>query len=146
MQLVLKPEYHETIRNVEKYLEYIDKDESVSKAARFSHTELDKLYDELCFKAENSIYKKRPASQAATLKNGQKTFLAITNLKEKAQVINNIITMFRCDATTTTNLKTIGGSANAGGMQVNKNTLTSQKVVLVHQSVTGLFDTEEELL
>ena len=146
VQLVLKPEYHETIRNVEKYLEYIDKDESVSKAAHFSHTELDKLYDELCFKAENSIYKKRPASQAATLKNGQKTFLAITNLKEKAQVINNIITMFRCDATTTTNLKTIGGSANAGGMQVNKNTLTSQKVVLVHQSVTGLFDTEEELL
>ena len=65
---------------------------------------------------KNSIYKKRPASQAATLKNGQKTFLAITNLKEKAQVINNIITMFRCDATTTTNLKTIGGSANAGGM------------------------------
>ena len=146
VQLVLKLEYHETIRNVEKYLEYIDKDESVSKAAHFSHTELDKLYDELCFKAENSIYKKRPASQAATLKNGQKTFLAITNLKEKAQVINNIITMFRCDATTTTNLKTIGGSANAGGMQVNKNTLTSQKVVLVHQSVTGLFDTEEELL
>ena len=127
-------------------LEYIDKDESVSKAARFLHTELDKLYDELCFKAENSIYKKRPASQAATLKNGQKTFLAITNLKEKAQVINNIITMFRCDATTTTNLKTIGGSANAGGMQVNKNTLTSQKVVLVHQSITGLFGTEEELL
>ena len=111
-----------------------------------SNFEYDKLYDELCFKAENSIYKKRPASQAATLKNGQKTFLAITNLKEKAQVINNIITMFRCDATTTTNLKTIGGSANAGGMQVNKNTLTSQKVVLVHQSVTGLFDTEEELL
>ena len=102
-----------------------------------SNFEYDKLYDELCFKAENSIYKKRPASQAATLKNGQKTFLAITNLKEKAQVINNIITMFRCDATTT---------ANAGGMQVNKNTLTSQKVVLVHQSVTGLFDTEEELL
>lgn len=146
VQLVLKPEYYETIRNVEKYLEYIDKDESVSKAARFSHTELDKLYDELCFKAENSIYKKRPANQSATLKNGQKTFLAITNLKEKAQVINNIITMFRCDATTTTNLKTIGGSVNAGGMQVNKNTLTSQKVVLVHQSITGLFDTEEELL
>ena len=111
-----------------------------------SNFEYDKLYDELCFKAENSIYKKRPASQAATLKNGQKTFLAITNLKEKAQVINNIITMFRCDATTTTNLKTIGGSANAGGMQVNKNTLTSQKVVLVHQSITGLFGTEEELL
>ena len=54
--------------------------------------------------------------------------------------------MFRCDATTTTNLKTIGGSANAGGMQVNNYTLSSHKVVLVHQSITGLFGTEEELL
>lgn len=83
MQLVLKPEYHETIRNVEKYLEYIDKDESVSKAARFSHTELDKLYDELCFKAENSIYKKRPANQSATLKM-DKNFSCNNEFKRKS--------------------------------------------------------------
>ena len=50
----------------------------------FSHTELDKLYDELCFKAENSIYKKRPASQAATLKMEQKTFLANNEFKRKS--------------------------------------------------------------
>lgn len=54
--------------------------------------------------------------------------------------------MFRCDATTVANLKVINGSQNAGSMKVNKNTLTSKSLKLVHQSITGLFETEEELV
>lgn len=44
------------------------------------------------------------------------------------------------------NLKLIGGSISAGNMEVNKNTLTSKSLKLVHQSITGLFETEEELV
>ena len=54
--------------------------------------------------------------------------------------------MYRCDATTVANLKAIGGSANAGNMAYNKNTLPTKKLILIHQSVTGLFETEEELV
>ena len=75
------------------------------------------------------------------LKKVYKIFLR----EEKAKIINEILTMYRCDATTVANLKDVGGSANAGSMKIKKNTLTSRNLVLVHQSVTGLFETEEEL-
>ncbi len=54
--------------------------------------------------------------------------------------------MLRCDATTVANLKAINGSQNAGSMKLIKNTLTSKALVLVNQSITGLFETEEELV
>ena len=60
--------------------------------------------------------------------------------------LNNILALFQCDATTSTNLKEIGGTANAGNMAYNKNTLPTKKLILIHQSVTGLFETEEELV
>ena len=60
--------------------------------------------------------------------------------------VNNILALFQCDATTSTNLKEIGGTANAGNMAYNKNTLPTKKLILIHQSVTGLFETEEELV
>ena len=55
--------------------------------------------------------------------------------------------MFRCDATTVANLKAINGSQNAGKYEsLRKNTLTSKSLKVVHQSITGLFETEEELV
>ena len=66
-------------------------------------------------------------------------------LKDKAKVINEIITMLRCDITTTADLSLIGGSKNAGNMAVSKNTVGKSKVVMVNQSVTGLFENRTEL-
>ena len=80
------------------------------------------------------------------IEKGKEALISIENLGEKAKVINEIIAMFRCDATTVANLKVINGSQNAGSMKVNKNTLTSKSLKLVHQSITGLFETEEELV
>ena len=57
-----------------------------------------------------------------------------------------MLIMYRCDAATVANLKAIGGSANAGSMKIKKNTFTSRSLVLVNQSITGLFETEEELV
>ena len=104
------------------------------------------LYDELYIKLKESIYNKRPANQLGTLEKGREKYRAIGDLREKAKIINNILALFQCDATTSTNLKEIGGTANAGNMAYNKNTLPTKKLILIHQSVTGLFETEEELV
>ena len=44
------------------------------------------------------------------------------------------------------NLKAIGGASSAGRMRVYKNTLASKQLKLIYQSITGLFETEEELI
>lgn len=146
IQLVLKDNYKETIRKIEKYMEYNIQYEVNSEFEGFTKENLDDLYSELLIKLKDSIYKKRPANQIDILEKGREKFIAIDDLREKAKIINNIITLFRCDATTSTNLKIIGGSANAGNLAYNKNTLSSKKLILIHQSITGLFKTEEELL
>ena len=112
----------------------------------FEHADLNSLYDELTSKLETSIYKKRPANQLNALEKGKEKFKNIQTLREKAQIIKEMLIMYRCDATTVANLKAIGGSANAGNMAYNKNTLPTKKLILIHQSVTGLFETEEELV
>ena len=146
IQLILKDKYKETIRKIEKYMEYNIQYEVNSEFEGFTKENLNDLYVELLFKLKNSIYKKRPANQIDVLEKGREKFIAIDDLREKAKTINNIITLFRCDTTTATNLKIIGGSANAGNLAYNKNTLSSKKLTLIHQSITGLFETEEELV
>lgn len=146
VQLVLRDEYSENIRKVEKYLENNIQYQADSKFEGFTQEDLNDLYDELYIKLKESIYNKRPANQLGTLEKGREKYRAIGDLREKAKIINNILALFQCDATTSTNLKEIGGTANAGNMAYNKNTLLTKKLILIHQSVTGLFETEEELV
>ena len=146
VQLVLRDEYSENIRKVEKYLENNIQYQADSKFEGFTQEDLNDLYDELYIKLKESIYNKRPANQLGTLEKGREKYRAIGDLREKAKIINNILALFQCDATTSTNLKEIGGTANAGNMAYNKNTLPTKKLILIHQSVTGLFKTEEELV
>ena len=146
VQLVLRDEYSENIRKVEKYLENNIQYQADSKFEGFTQEDLNDLYDELYIKLKESIYNKRPANQLGTLEKGREKYRAIGDLREKAKIINNILALFQCDATTSTNLKEIGGTANAGNMAYNKNTLPTKKLILIHQSVTGLFETEEKLV
>ena len=146
VKLVLRDEYSENIRKVEKYLENNIQYQADSKFEGFTQEDLNDLYDELYIKLKESIYNKRPANQLGTLEKGREKYRAIGDLREKAKIINNILALFQCDATTSTNLKEIGGTANAGNMAYNKNTLPTKKLILIHQSVTGLFETEEELV
>ena len=102
------------------------------------------LYDVLTEKL-GSIYRQRPANQYETLVKNRENFVGLDKLKDKAKVINEIVTMLRCDIATTSDLSLIGGSKNAGNMAVSKNTVGKSKVVMVNQSVTGLFENRTEL-
>ena len=53
--------------------------------------------------------------------------------------------MLRCDATTTADLSMIGLRGKAGNIAYRKNTLGKSKVLMVNQSVTGLFETRIKL-
>ena len=111
----------------------------------FNHEDLNDLYEELYKKLKYTIYEKRPSKQANALEKGRELFFNIEKLSEKARLINEILTLLRCDEKTTADLRQIGGGSSAGSISIKKNTVGKQKLVLVHQSVTGLFETKEEL-
>ena len=146
VQLVLDKKSYEIIRKVEKYLDHNSKYEANSKLEKFNENDLNIIYNELCLKLRNSIYQKRPVHQLETLEQGIDNFKSLESLKDKAKIINELLVMFRCDAKTGMDLRLIGGSSNSGRMRISKSRLTSKSLKLINQSVTGLFETEEELV
>ena len=145
VQLVLTQKYSDIIHKIEKYLEYNQKYEVDENYEGFNHEDLNDLYEELYKKLKYTIYEKRPSKQANALEKGRELFFNIEKLSEKARLINEILTLLRCDEKTTADLRQIGGGSSAGSISIKKNTVGKQKLVLVHQSVTGLFETKEEL-
>lgn len=144
VQLVLDREYEEIIRNVEKYIEKAEKFSINEKYDGFSHNSVDGLYDVFANKLNETVYKKRPANQGANLVKNRELFRNLV-LEEKVKVVNEILTMLRCDIATTADLRLVNGGGYAGSMKVNKNTLGKSKLILINQSVTGLFENRIEL-
>lgn len=142
IQLCLNSD-EETIRKIEKYL---DKNKNYDANEKFDHISLDeteKIYDDLAEKLI-STYAQRPANQGRLLKEKRQAFLELS-LTERIKLINQIITMLRCDIESKADLTAIDGNGNAGSMSVKKNTIGKSKLVLVNQSVTGLFENRIEL-
>ena len=91
-----------------------------------------------------TVYGKRPANQAKQLLEYRENFEGLT-LREQAKVLDQILTMLRCDNATTANIVAIGGGSAVGNMAVNKNTVGKSQIILINQSVTGLFENRIEL-
>ncbi len=51
----------------------------------------------------------------------------------------------RCDNATFSDLKLIGGKASSGALSIGKNKMGQNEIILVHQSVTGIYTYEEVL-
>jgi len=133
----------ETIRKIERYL---DKNKNYDASEKFDHISLEeteRLYDDLTEKLI-STYAQRPANRGRLLKEKRQVFLEL-GLTERIKLINQMITMLRCDIESKADLTAIGGKENAGSMSVKKNTIGKSKLVLINQSVTGLFENRIEL-
>lgn len=143
LQLVVGAKHEETLRRVEKYLESRKGLEVSEKYDGFSKAELAELYDVLVDKLK-TVFSKRPANQAEALSKYRDAFISL-ELAEQAAVINEILNMLRCDSFTTANLDRIGGGKNAGNMAISKNTVGKSKIVLINQSVTGLYENRIKL-
>lgn len=144
IQLLLEYEEEEIIRKIEKFLEKDFNSEEIENFDGFTDKECIHIYESLADKLILTIYRKRPANQGIKLKENQEVFKRLS-LAYKAKLINEIITMLRCDIATTSDLKLINGSKNAGNMAINKNTIGKSKLILINQSVTGLFENRIEL-
>lgn len=144
VQLVVDENMEEVVRKIEKFLEKTFSSEASAKFDGFTDEECLNLYAILISKMSSTIYRKRPANQVGKLQENRGQFVKL-DLTGKAKLINEVITMLRCDIATTADLKKVNGSSNAGNMAINKNTVGKSKLILINQSVTGLFENRIEL-
>jgi CRISPR-associated endonuclease Csn1 len=103
-----------------------------------------RLYDTFLNKLKNSIYKYRPANQASTMEKGRNIFLKLT-LEEQSIVLGEILKLFQCNPITA-DLRLIGGSKSAGSTKINSKISDYETAKLIHQSPTGIFEQEVDLL
>ncbi len=144
MQLILADADSETIRKIEKWKEKKAGKGVVAKYDGFDASDLLALYDVLTEKLTQEQYQGRPSNQHANLLKGRERFIEL-NMEQQAILIDNLLTQFRCDIETKSDLTMIGGSKNAGAIVINKNTLGSSDVRLIDQSITGLYVKKEQL-
>lgn len=144
VQLVVNDKTEELIRKIEKYIERKSDFEPDVRYDGFTSEEMNNIYELLKDKLTDTVYKKRPANQSEFLTKHKENFQSLS-LQSKAKTINEIITMLRCDIANTANLTAINGSANAGNIAMSKSTIGKSKLILIKQSVTGLFENRIEL-
>lgn len=144
VQLIVDRDTEEILRRIEKFLEKASSVEVNTKFDGFTDKDCLDLYELLTDKLISTIYQKRPANQGIKLKENREVFKGLS-LAYKAKLVNEIITMLRCDTAITSDLRLINGSENAGNMSISKNTIGKSKLILINQSVTGLFENRIEL-
>ena len=105
------------------------------------------LYDLISNKLENTIYKFKFEKVFTCMCSGREKFMLL-DLNQQCYIINEILKILHCNVVTG-DLKLIGGSGQSGTVSANSalsNIKNVKSVKLINQSVTGLFESETELL
>ena len=145
LQLIVGIQEEKTIRSIEKYLSAFENYEVDETRDGLNEDNLNALYD-LFVEKLKTLYKLRPANKAEDLEKMRDLFSIKLSLKEKASTLNQCIQFFRCDNSSTADLRAIGGKENAGKIKKSKKTLIEKcRVKIINQSITGLFVNIEEL-
>lgn len=67
------------------------------------------------------------------------------SIEDQVMVLAEIVKFFQCNSVLS-NLKTIGGPGNAGMILLSKTVSKCNQISLIHQSSTGVFSQEVDLL
>lgn len=146
-QLCLGIKEEAYMKKIEKYVQRVKdakKTMPVSVWDGLSEAENIALYDLFLDKLENTVYHVRLSAQVTTLKEKRETFMKCS-IEDQVMVLAEIVKFFQCNSVLS-NLKTIGGPGNAGIIRLSKTVSKCNQISLIHQSSTGVFSQEVDLL
>lgn len=157
LQLVISKKQEEYLKKVFKYNERVQIKKKLKKEigrpTEYDGISYEKnldIYNMLFHKISKTIYSKRLSSQIEKFKTGKSVFKELSR-NEQCELICEAIKLFQCNPVTS-NLKLIGGVANAGKLLMSKNIVKGEncnvgkKISIIHQSPTGLFEQEVDVL
>ena len=102
------------------------------------------LYDVFLDKLKNTVYHVRLSAQVATLERKRDTFMKCS-VEDQVLVLAELVKLFQCNSVSA-NLKGIGGPGSAGILVLSKTVSKCDRISLIHQSPTGVFSQEVDLL
>lgn len=103
-----------------------------------------KFYNTIVEKLSKNIFRNKKGKLCELVFSGKEKF-ANLSLPKQCTSIQEILLGFAAN-TNPVNLSDIGGSKKAGEAKIKKNITDLKECVLIHQSVTGLVETREDLL
>lgn len=136
-QLLVTVEQEYLFKQMEQYLER-------KQEEKLAALPLDELYDVLLAKAEHPAYQKLVNSQLDKLKSGRQLFEQLS-VVQQATVMKAILELFLCTSTES-DLTLIKGSKHTINNRFSKNITKLDSFVIIHQSVTGLYEQRIDLM
>ena len=150
VQPCLDEEFEKYFKKIEKYVirnqERTDKKIllQIGENEGITRVENVRVYEELCRKQRDTIYKYRPNNKCEELMNMKEKFERLS-CEEQCTILNEIMWLLRCKPNAA-NLSLLGGAPQSGVIKINKMLVKCQSVKLKYQSVTGLFEQTVDLL
>ena len=146
VQLVVSPDEEAVIHKLDKIIERLkeNKNYHIDEHDGICEEDIMSIYDMLIQKSNNGIFAKRPASQKNVLINGREK-VTLLKMEDQCRLINEILHLFQCKPVTA-NLKLIEKGESAGKFAVSNSISSYTSAKLINQSITGLFETEIDLL
>ena len=124
---------------IKKLGEYSEKESEV-----ISKEDNIRLYDLFMDKNLNGIYSRRPSSIGTIIQAGRSSFIKL-DIVEQVESLLNILKVFSFE-NQGIDLKLIGGAKQSGKMQPGKNITGRSSVILINQSIAGLYESQIDLL
>lgn len=142
-----------TVRNAvplclkQDWITYIKGVEKVNETGReYSLVTAEKnleLYEILMHKHMTGVYAKRPNSVGSKLVYAKDKFASL-EINEQCMVLMQILQLSQLSSLVA-DLRLIGESKNTGSCKISKNITDTEEFKLIHQSPSGLFETEIDL-
>lgn len=146
VQLKLGYETAKYIKQVIKYADNENEDLNMEEKLEITKDINIELYDKLNYKIKNSIYQKRPSiiNTIKVLDNSKNTFEQL-GIHEQCKQLKKLLKIFNTTSEGV-DLKSIGGSGKTSVLFISKKLSNNEKVILINQSPTGLFERRIDLL
>ena len=144
VQMVLLQEWMLYVKEITKAIGAEFTDEYIEKKGTISKTKNRQLYDLLCEKHLNCIYKLRPNPVGENLIKGKEKFDKLSIL-EQIYVLLQILQLSQL-INQGANLELIGLAKNTGTTKISKIISNCNEFKLINQSITGLYENEVDLL
>lgn len=151
-QLIVGYDNELYIRNILKYCDRASEYAKTHRNEELPVTEFDKitveenlkLYDLFISKLEHTVYKVRLNAQADNLRNAREKFEQLP-IEKQCKCLKQIINLFTCNKVKA-DLSVIGLGSQLGSIRTSRTVSNYESVWLISQSVTGLFETQRDLL
>lgn len=134
----------------QKYLKVISKSQSEGLTSKqMENDQIDglhnlKLYDTFLTKSAQTLFKNKFKSIGNVLEEGRERFIDLS-FEQQIDTLLEIQKLFTRN-NSGVNLLNIGGKAKTGVTKLNKKISNYNSIVLINQSITGLFEKEVDLL